>query len=84
MELHFDDILELNIKRLTWPQFDHTYTQLNDLALTSNQTPQDIMHPTQIFYNDRIQQMNDISYDGLTSDMQLSYHSKFGKIYKGE
>lgn len=42
------------------------------------------MHPTQIFYNDRIQQMNDISYDGLTSDMQLNYQSKFGKIYKGE
>lgn len=97
MELAFDKLIEFNIKRLTRPKFKHEFAQFNDpVLLQSKPDPQpdtsllseqdDELTPERKFqlWKDQGAMMNDVAYDGISSDQGLSYQSSFGKIFKGE
>ena len=94
MDLCFDKLIDINIKRLTRPKFKHEVNQFSDPLQFQMPVEDEYAGTTdsytippginQINRENVGTHMHDIAYDGMSTDMNLSYYSNFGKIYKGE
>ena len=76
MELKFDKLLSVNIKRIARPKFKHDYLHLNDPAIFGEEASKGWQETGVV--------ANDVSYGGLPADANLTYASDFGRIFTGE
>jgi hypothetical protein len=83
MELRFDKLLAMNIKRLTRPKFKKEHPQFNDPNIFDYEPGQELDQDKAVWNQQRCQ-LNDIAFSGVSSDQCLSYLSYFGRICTGE
>lgn len=81
MELKFDKLLAVNIKRLTRPKFKHEFPQFNDPNILEYQPNK---AEDKSAWGIQGAHTNDVAYGGVSSDQSLSYLSYFGRICTGE
>jgi len=91
MQLVIDNLLDFDLKRLGRPTFKHDYPSFNEPILsqtqqsTSTEESEDQLKQMQE-WRDRGSSLNDVAYEGVSSDQGLSFMSEHIRepIYMGE